>query len=144
MSAYSSICAVLDSFPVLLVMHAKLHIRCGELGQAKLHASLFRNCAKEVLVNPECLPFVIMQCAMLLSRCMHASAHELRASLQVKIRESMKGKAGEEEEPVLLALPPKGTPSKQVMARMRTRVRSLPGIPAGLRMLPAGTCAHIT
>ena len=52
------------------------------------------------------------------------------ASLQVKIRDSMKGKAGEEEEPVLLALPPKGTPSKQVMARMRTRVRPPPPPPA--------------
>ena len=47
----------------------------------------------------------------------------------MKIRESMKGKAGEEEEPVLLALPPKGTPSKQVMARMRTRVRPDPPRP---------------
>ena len=43
--------------------------------------------------------------------------------LQVKIRESMRGKAGEEEEPVLLALPAEGAPAAQVLQRMRSRVR---------------------
>lgn len=43
----------------------------------------------------------------------------------MKIRASMAGKAGEEEEPVLLALPAEGAPAAQVLARMRSRV--LPG-----------------
>ena len=40
----------------------------------------------------------------------------------MKIRESMRGKAGEEEEPVLLALPAEGAPAAQVLERMRSRV----------------------
>ena len=57
-------------------------------------------------------------------------AHEPSATAgvrwpQVKIRESMRGKAGEEEEPVLLALPAEGAPAAQVLQRMRSRV--LPG-----------------
>ena len=46
-------------------------------------------------------------------------------TLQVKIRASMAGKAGEEEEPVLLAMPAEGAPAAQVLQRMRSRV--LPG-----------------
>ncbi|KAK9826850.1 hypothetical protein WJX81_007792 [Elliptochloris bilobata] len=45
------------------------------------------------------------------------------AKMTVKIRESMRGKAGEEEEAVLLELPPKGAPPQQVLKRMRSRER---------------------
>ena len=53
-------------------------------------------------------------------------------TLQVKIRASMAGKAGEEEEPVLLALPAEGAPAAQVLQRMRSRVLprvSKPAVP---------------
>jgi hypothetical protein len=38
----------------------------------------------------------------------------------------MEGKAGEEDEPVLAAMPATGTPAGQVMERMRGRVRTPP------------------